>query len=171
MSDTTLRTRRDEWIAAGVFDRLRDHAVAAYDRIIGLDLSEVSLDGSFHKAPCGGEGTGKNPTDRAKLGWKWSIATDARGIPIGWAIDGAHRNDIKMLLPTLDDVARWGFSTRSRPCTSTAATTIPRSVPNWPTAASTISTFNGGPGRATRAWSSNLSDSDSDGWLKAPTRG
>lgn len=109
VSDTTLRTRRDEWIAAGVFDQLRDHAMHAYDRIIGLDLSEVSLDGSLHKAPCGGEGTGKNPTDRAKLGWKWSIATDARGIPIGWAIDGAHRNDIKMLLPTLDDVARSGL--------------------------------------------------------------
>jgi transposase len=109
VSDTTLRTRRDEWIAAGVFDRLRDHAVHAYDRIIGLDLSEVSLDGSLHKAPCGGEGTGHNPTDRAKLGWKWSIATDARGIPIGWAIDGANRNDLTLLLPTLDDVARSGL--------------------------------------------------------------
>jgi transposase len=109
VSDTTLRARRDEWIAAGVFDRLRDHALHAYDRIIGLDLSEVSLDGSFHKAPCGGQGTGKNPTDRAKLGWKWSIATDAGGIPIGWAIDGANRNDLTLLLPTLDDVARSGL--------------------------------------------------------------
>ena len=109
VSDTTLRARRDEWIAAGVFDRLRDHALHAYDRIIGLDLSEVSLDGSLHKAPCGGEGTGPNPTDRAKLGWKWSIATDAHGIPIGWAIDGANRNDVKMLGPTLDDVARSGL--------------------------------------------------------------
>jgi len=109
VSDTTLRARRDEWIAAGVFDRLRDHAVHAYDRIIGLDLSEVALDGSLHKAPCGGEGTGSNPTDRAKLGWKWSVATDAHGIPIGWAIDGANRNDVKLLGPTLDDVARAGL--------------------------------------------------------------
>src|SRR5450756_1536942 len=31
---------------------------------------------SLHKAPCGGEGTGPNPTDRAKIGWKWSVATD-----------------------------------------------------------------------------------------------
>jgi hypothetical protein len=92
-----------------VFDRLRDHALHAYDRITGLDLSEVSLDGSLHEAPCGGQGTGPNPTDRAKLGWKWSIATDAHGIPIGWAIDRANRNDVKMLLPTLDDVARAGF--------------------------------------------------------------
>jgi transposase len=109
VSDTTLRARRDEWIAAGVFDALRQHALHAYDRIIGLDLSEVALDGSLHKAPCGGEGTGKNPTDRAKIGWKWSIATDAHGIPIGWALDGANRNDVKMLDPTLDDLARAGL--------------------------------------------------------------
>lgn len=66
VSDTTLRARRDEWIVAGVFDALRQHAVHAYDRIIGLDLSEVALDGSLHKAPCGGEDTGKNPSDRAQ---------------------------------------------------------------------------------------------------------
>jgi transposase len=109
VSDTTLRARRDEWIAAGVFDQLRDHALHAYDRIIGLDLGEVALDGSLHKAPCGGEGTGTNPTDRAKLGWKWSVAVDAHGIPIGWAIDGANRNELNLLGPTLDDVARVGL--------------------------------------------------------------
>ncbi len=109
VSDTTLRHRRDEWIAAGVFDELRDHAVEAYDRIIGLDLSEVALDGSLHKAPCGGEGTGKSPVDRAKLGWKWSVAADRAGIPVGWAIDGANRNDVKLLEPTLADVARIGL--------------------------------------------------------------
>jgi len=109
VSDTTLRARRDEWIAAGVFDRLRAEAVAGYDRIIELDLSEVALDGSLHKAPCGGEGTGPNPTDRGKLGWKWSIATDAGGIPIAWAIDGANRNDLKLLDPTLDDLDRVGL--------------------------------------------------------------
>jgi hypothetical protein len=102
----SLRSRRDEWVAAGVFDRLRDHALHAYDRIVGLDLSEVAIDGSLHKAPCGGEGTGKNPTDRGKIGWKWSIATDAKGIPIGWAIDGANRNDVKLLEPTLEDADR-----------------------------------------------------------------
>ncbi len=82
-----------------MFDALRQHAVHAYDRIIGLGLSEVALDGSLHKAPCGGDGPGKNPTDRAELGWKWSIATDAQGFPIGWALDGANRNDVKLLDP------------------------------------------------------------------------
>ena len=47
--------------------------------------------------------------DRAKLGWKWSIAADANGIPLGWALAGANRNDLKLLEPTLVDVARAGL--------------------------------------------------------------
>jgi transposase len=101
---TTLRRRRDAWIAAGVFEALCAEALAGYDRIRGLDLSEVSIDGSMHKAPCGGEGTGPNPTDRGKLGWKWSLATDRWGIPIGWVIDGANRHDLRLFPPTLDAV-------------------------------------------------------------------
>ena len=109
VSDTTLRARRDEWIDDGVYQRLEAEVRAAYDRIIGFDLSEVAVDGSLHKAPCGGEGTGPNPTDRAKLGWKWSVAVDAAGIPIGWVIDGANRNDSILLAPTLDAVAANGL--------------------------------------------------------------
>jgi hypothetical protein len=123
VSDTNLRARRDEWIAAGVFEQLKDEALAAFDRIIGLDLDDVALDGSLHKAPYGGEGTGPNPTDRAKLGWKWSVASERHGIPIGWVIDGANRNDVAMLEPTLDAVAAAGLSPTSAPCTSIGATT------------------------------------------------
>jgi hypothetical protein len=109
VSDSTLRARRDEWIAAGVFERLEAEAMAAFDRIVGLDLSEVSIDGSLHKAPYGGEGTGPNPTDRGKLGWKWSVASEHHGIPIGWVIDGANRNDICLLEPTIEAVSQAGF--------------------------------------------------------------
>jgi transposase len=109
VSDTTLRTRRDEWMGAGVFDRLAQVMLAAYDAEIGLDLSNVGVDGSLHKAPCGGEGTGKSPVDRGKLGWKWSIATDEVGIPIGWIADRANHNDSVMLPATLDDVERRGL--------------------------------------------------------------
>jgi hypothetical protein len=51
VSDTTLRARRDEWIAAGVLEAVRIEALAAFDRIVGPDLDEVALDGSLHKAP------------------------------------------------------------------------------------------------------------------------
>jgi transposase len=109
VSDTTLRARRDEWIAADVFERLKNEATAAFDRIVGLDMSEVALDGSLHKAPYGGEGTGANPTDRGKCGWKWSVAVERHGIPIGWTIDGANRNDIRLLEPTIDAIAGNGL--------------------------------------------------------------
>jgi transposase len=109
VSDTTLRARRDEWIDAGVFDRLRAEALAAFDRIVGLDLNEVAIDGSLHKAPYGGEGTGPNPTDRGKRGWKWSVASDMNGIPIGWVTDGANRHDVPLLVPTLDDIKAAGY--------------------------------------------------------------
>ena len=101
VSDTTARSRRTEWVNAGVFDTIAEQATNAYDRIIGLDLTDVAVDGSQHKSPCGGQGTGPNPTDRGKLGWKWSILTDRQGIPLGWAVDGANRNDSILLEPTL----------------------------------------------------------------------
>jgi transposase len=109
VSDTTLRARRDEWLAAGVFDAHVAEAIAAYDRIIKLDLSECAVDGSQHKAPCGGEGTGPNPTDRAKSGWKWSLFTDRNGIPVGWATDGAHRQDTVLFESTMTEVAKRGL--------------------------------------------------------------
>lgn len=41
VSDTTLRARRDEWIAAGVFEQLNTEALAAFDRIARLRLPVV----------------------------------------------------------------------------------------------------------------------------------
>lgn len=108
-SETTLRRRRDEWLAAGVFDGLVDESMQGYDRIIGFDLSDVAIDGSQHKAPFGGEGTGPNPVDRGKRGWKWSIAADRNGIPIGWEVAGANRNDCVLLEPTLDGIDDHGL--------------------------------------------------------------
>ena len=99
----------EEWVAAGVFDTVMDEALRGHDKIVGLDLSDVAVDGSLHKSPCGGEGTDKNPTDRAKLGHKWSILTDKNGIPFGVAMDGANRNDSVLLAPTLDDAATRGL--------------------------------------------------------------
>ena len=101
VSDTTLRARRDEWIDAGVFDALAAEALGAYDRIVGLDLSEASVDGSVHKAPCGGQGTGKSPVDRGKSGWKWSLLCDRAGIPVSWVADAANRNDVVLFEPTV----------------------------------------------------------------------
>lgn len=109
VSDTALRTRRDEWIDVGVFDRLAAEAPAGYDRIIELDFDVVAIDGSLHKVPCGGEGTGKSPVGRGKLGWTWSVASERTGIPIRWSIDGTNCNDVAMLEPSLDAIAANGL--------------------------------------------------------------
>ena len=108
-SESTLRRRRDEWLRAGVFSDLVEEALAGYDRIIGLELEDLAVDGSMHKAPSGGEGTGPNCTDRGRRGWKWSIAAGVDGIPVGWVVAPANRNDCKLLEPTLDSVAARGL--------------------------------------------------------------
>jgi transposase len=101
-SESTLRRRRDEWIELGVMERLRQICLEAYDRIIGLELSEVAVDGCITKAPRGGEKAGRSPVDRGKRGLKRSMAVDAKGIPLlGAVIAPANRHDSPLLVPTL----------------------------------------------------------------------
>src|SRR5919199_1643382 len=92
-SETTLRRRRDEWIDLGVMDALRDLVLEVYDRFIGLELSDVAVDGCITKAPCGGEKTGRRPVDKGKQGTKRSTAGDGRGIPVGFVTAPANRRD------------------------------------------------------------------------------
>ena len=48
---------------------------------------------------------GKNPTDRGKLGTKRSVLTDGHGLPLGVAVDGANRHDMKLVDATLAAIA------------------------------------------------------------------
>lgn len=107
-SATTLRRRRDEWIEAGVMDALEEIAREAYDRAIGLDLSDIAIDCCITKAPCGGEKAGRNPVDRGKGGLKRSTMVDACGIPLGAMAAPANRHDSPLLAPTLDALPTLG---------------------------------------------------------------
>lgn len=51
-----------------------------------------------------GKKTGKNPTDRGKLGVKRSVVTDSRGVPLGIALAGANVHDAKLLRETLRSI-------------------------------------------------------------------
>lgn len=104
-SATTLRRRRDEWIEMGLMDALEGIALAAYDRIIGLELADVCVDGCITKAPCGGQKAGKSPVDRGKQGIKRSTMVDAKGIPLGVLSAPANRHDSPLLSPTLEAFA------------------------------------------------------------------
>jgi transposase len=101
-SESTLRRRRDEWIELGLMERLREICLEAYDRLIGLELSEVAVDGCITKAPCGGKKAGRSPVDRGKRGIKRSMAVDAKGIPLGTVSAPANRHDSPLLVSTLE---------------------------------------------------------------------
>jgi transposase len=108
-SATTLRRRGEEWIAAGVIDSLREIALEAYDRMVGLEPSDVAVDSCITKAPCGGEKAGRSPVDRGKRGIKRSVVVDGRGIPLGCVSAPANRHDSPLLAPTLDTARALGL--------------------------------------------------------------
>lgn len=107
-SATTLRRRRDEWIAAGVMEHLAAVVEDAYDKMIGLDLTTLAVDGCITKAPCGGEVAGRSPVDRGKQGCKRSTVVEGAGIPLGTVVAPAARHDSTLLEPTLDLLHRFG---------------------------------------------------------------
>jgi transposase len=108
-SATTLRRRRDEWIELGVLEALREIALEAYDRMVGLEPSELAVDSCITKAPCGGEKAGRNPVDRGKRGIKRSVVVDGKGIPLGSVSAPANRHDSPLLAPTLDAARSLGL--------------------------------------------------------------
>lgn len=129
-SATSMRARRDEWIEAGIFDALEQACLEAYDRMIGLDLGNLAVDGCIVKAPCGGEAAGKSPVDRGKLGTKRSVLIECgHGIPLGVVIAGANCHDSPLLAPTLEKLGRFGFRLPEQVTVhSTPATTRARPV-------------------------------------------
>jgi hypothetical protein len=100
-SDRTIRRRLQEWAAAGLSAQLHALALRAYDRMLGLDLADVAVDGCLTKAPSGGEVAGRSPVDRGKQGLKRSVATEGTGLPLHLVSAGANRHDAPLLEPTL----------------------------------------------------------------------
>jgi hypothetical protein len=100
-SDATIRRRLKEWAAAGLSEQVHTLALRAYDRMIGLELDDLAVDGCVTKAPGGGEAAGRSPVDRGKQGLKRSVVTDGVGIPLHLVAAGANRHDAPLLGPTL----------------------------------------------------------------------
>ena len=88
--------RFQEWVQADVFVTLWEQGLVEYEALKGIDWEWLAMDGAMPKAPLGGRKVGKPPTDRGKIGTKCSVLTDGGGVPIGLAVDGAHRHDCKL---------------------------------------------------------------------------
>lgn len=101
-SDRTIRRRVRAWSDAGLATKLHALVITQYDRVIGLELDDIAVDGCITKAPGGGEKAGRSPVDRGKLGLTRSTMTDAAGIPLPIVSAGANRHDAPLLAPTME---------------------------------------------------------------------
>jgi transposase len=104
VSDTTLRARRNEWVQAGVFDQLMEDCLAWYHEHIGVDMADVSIDGSIQLAPGGGPDTRNAPGSKGRQTMKFHIGVDGNGIGLGVIIAPGSANDFPLLQPTLDKI-------------------------------------------------------------------
>lgn len=100
-SDRTIRRRVQAWVTEGLTTHLHALVLAQYDRLIGLKLRHVCVDGCITKAPSGGDNAGRSPVDRGKQGRKRSLVTDAAGIPLHLVAAGANCPDSALLRETL----------------------------------------------------------------------
>lgn len=55
-----------EWVQAGVFEKLWEAGLLKYDDLKGIGWEWQSIDGCMVKAPLAQEAVGRNPTDRGK---------------------------------------------------------------------------------------------------------
>lgn len=97
-----MHDRYQEWERLGFFEELWRAGLLEYDELEGIEWEWQAIDGAMSKAPLGRGATGKNPTDRAKMGTKRSMLTDGAGIPLAVAVEGANRHDAKLLVATLE---------------------------------------------------------------------
>jgi transposase len=102
---TCLRRLR-QWQEAGVWQRVFETLLEELQATHKIDWYRALVDSASLRAPCGGEKTGPNPTDRRKLGCKHHMLTDAHGIPLAVILTGANRHDVTQLLPLVEKIPR-----------------------------------------------------------------
>ncbi len=79
--------------------------------MIGLEVTDLALDGCMTKAPGSGDKVGRFPVDRGKQGLKRAAVTDATGVRMHVVSAGANRHDSPLLGPALAGLPAVGPST------------------------------------------------------------
>jgi transposase len=103
-SGHTCRRRLIEWDRRGVWRRLWHGILAELQSEGRLDWERGVVDSSSVRAGHGGEKTGKNPTDRGKLGSKHHLLVEGQGIPLSTSLTGANRHDITQLMDLVERI-------------------------------------------------------------------
>jgi putative transposase len=93
VSSSVIHERFQSWGRQGVFGNILKAMLHYYHRQARMHWTWQSLDSKAVASPLGGGDTGKNPTDRAKLGSKIHILVDQQGLPLSFLVTGANEND------------------------------------------------------------------------------
>lgn len=101
---STVHDRFQTWVREGVFMKLWQAGLMAYDEAKAIDWEWQSIDGAMTKAPLGAENTGANPTDRSKKGTKRHLMTEGNGMPLSVVVTGANRHDKTQTKNVLDNI-------------------------------------------------------------------
>jgi transposase len=90
---------------AGVWDALHYLLLDELQGADKIDWSRAAADSTHARALGGGENSGKNPTDRGKLGTKHHIVTDGNGIPLAVTATGSNKADVSEATHLIDSVS------------------------------------------------------------------
>jgi putative transposase len=106
VSSSVLHQRFQAWQKTGVFKNLMKRMIEYYARERGgVGWRWQAMDSKSCASPLGGSESGKNPTDRGKLGAKINLLVDERGAPLSVVLTGANRHDkvsaIDLIVSTL----------------------------------------------------------------------
>lgn len=105
VSASAVHARFQRWRRLGVFEQIMRCLAKHYGKKRKVKWKWQSLDSKSYPAPLGGEGTGRNPTDRGKRGSKIHLLVDKRGAPLSVIISGANRHDKTAAVDVLVAVA------------------------------------------------------------------
>jgi transposase len=92
------------WQEAGVWQQLHEELLAELQEADRIDWSRAAVDSTHARALGGGGKSGKNPTDRGKLGTKHHILTDAQGLPLAVTATGSNVPDVAEVVNLVDAV-------------------------------------------------------------------
>lgn len=91
--------RLQDWQKRGIWKTLHEILLAFLQAEEKIDWSRAVIDSASCRALEGGEKTGPNPVDRAKLGSKHHVLVNGNGI-----LTGANTYDVTQLLPLIDSI-------------------------------------------------------------------
>ncbi|MFJ3956363.1 hypothetical protein [Arthrobacter sp. NPDC090010] len=70
--------------------------------MLGLDFTNVSVDGCIAKAPNGREAAGRSRVDRGNGGLKQGLIVEGNDLPVGCVITPTNRHDSPFLRPAFE---------------------------------------------------------------------